>query len=433
MLKRMFFCAAAAVLLTGCSAVNFSVDTLLTPPMLTREQSEIYKTLIASTGKNITLKYPNSGDSRSAFTVGNIDSEATEEAIVFYSYNSADPEEASVRVSVLDKDESGEWNSKYELAGSGGEVDTVKITRLGDDMTYIVAGYSTAGIEDKVFQIYLYSNGVLECVYEDNYTILEVMDINSDGANELVTVKGTAVGSLASVYRAEGGLIETTYVSDIITTSDKIINYIVGKADDEKPAIFIDELGLNGVQTEILFVAEEQLQNPMITIDTLRNDTFRQNGYYCADYDKDGIVEIPITSVFTGHSLESAEECLMMTKWYHYLDYFMLEEEASSYYNIADGYVFTIPNRWSERVTVKTDRESMETVFYKYDVSAEGEYPELMRITVATRNEMTELTEMGYEAIASNGQLVYAVRLSDDESEPLVLTLDEVKNNFYIQ
>ena len=123
----------------------------------------------------------------------------------------------------------------------------------------------------------------------------------------------------------------------------------------------------------------------------------------------------------------------MMTKWYHYLDYFMLEEEASSYYNIADGYVFTIPNRWSERVTVKTDRESMETVFYKYDVSAEGEYPELMRITVATRNEMTELTEMGYEAIASNGQLVYAVRLSDDESEPLVLTLDEVKNNFYIQ
>ena len=44
--------------MTGCSALNFSVEGLINAPKLTSEQSEIHQALIESVGSNITLKYP---------------------------------------------------------------------------------------------------------------------------------------------------------------------------------------------------------------------------------------------------------------------------------------------------------------------------------------------------------------------------------------
>ena len=47
--------------MTGCSALNFSVEGLINAPKLTSEQSEIHQALIESVGSNITLKYPKNG------------------------------------------------------------------------------------------------------------------------------------------------------------------------------------------------------------------------------------------------------------------------------------------------------------------------------------------------------------------------------------
>ena len=85
-LKRLGLAAlsAACVLLTGCSALNFSVEGLVDAPKVTKEQEEIHQALIESVGSNITLKYPRNGDYRSAYVIANIDDEPDSEAIVFY-------------------------------------------------------------------------------------------------------------------------------------------------------------------------------------------------------------------------------------------------------------------------------------------------------------------------------------------------------------
>ena len=74
--------------MTGCSALNFSVEGLINAPKLTSEQSEIHQALIESVGSNITLKYPKNGEYRSAYVIANIDDEPTDEAMVFYEYTS---------------------------------------------------------------------------------------------------------------------------------------------------------------------------------------------------------------------------------------------------------------------------------------------------------------------------------------------------------
>ena len=84
---RKIIPVAAAITMTGCSAVNFGVDGLIIAPKLTKQQSEIHEALIQSVGSDITLKYPQNGDNRSAYVIDNIDNEPGDEAIVFYEYN----------------------------------------------------------------------------------------------------------------------------------------------------------------------------------------------------------------------------------------------------------------------------------------------------------------------------------------------------------
>ena len=86
---RAILALLMTVLLTGCS-MGVSVENLLTPPKLDAQQNEIYQALISSSGAAIQLKYPKSGDYRSAFVVRNIDGEESEEAFVFYESESVD-------------------------------------------------------------------------------------------------------------------------------------------------------------------------------------------------------------------------------------------------------------------------------------------------------------------------------------------------------
>ena len=131
MLKlKMKLCAAVAVAvavcsLSGCTGMNFSVDGLMTAPKLTDEQQLIHTALSNAVGRNITLKYPKSGNYRSAFVIANVDGEPTEEALVFYEYTGAEGE--GIRVNLLDKKDDGSWNSEKEGAGVGTDVDKVVI------------------------------------------------------------------------------------------------------------------------------------------------------------------------------------------------------------------------------------------------------------------------------------------------------------------
>lgn len=76
--------AAALFCLSGCSLTPTSMESLLSPPVRTEEQSEIYQALLSSVNTNISLVYPRSGEYTSAFVVEDIDGDGLEDALVFY-------------------------------------------------------------------------------------------------------------------------------------------------------------------------------------------------------------------------------------------------------------------------------------------------------------------------------------------------------------
>lgn len=443
LLKRlkMAVVCLCGLALSGCSAVSFTVDGLLNAPKLTEEQSEIHQALIASVGSNITLKYPKSGENRSAYVIANIDNEPDNEALVFYEYNSGDVGDDGLRVNVLDKDENGKWYSVKELAGAGTDVDRVIISPMGDyNHIDVLVGYQTITSEDRTLEIYSYRDGDFKRVGLDTYSILETLDINSDGYNELITIERTtnaetgAVTAKASLLDIEDGEIVKEDGIDMCSNVSSYAASVTGLLNKEHEAIFIDGVNADGnLQTEIVYYRYSSLQNPMqISSDKLLSLCTRPAGYYSADMDGDGIVEIPYTQPMTGYENAIPDEMVYLTSWNVYEDFFSLTEKYRGYYALSDGYFFAFPNRWRDLVTVKRDTETGETVFYKYGGDINSPMEEVMRIAVSSKNTSDDYINDGYAVINSKGQLDYLVKLPADKREQLILTIDEVQNNFYI-
>ena len=70
------FCLLCCLLFSGCTP-GATVDSLLKPPSLSKEQQQIYLALQDAVGSGITLQYPRAGANLSAFTVVDLDNDLT--------------------------------------------------------------------------------------------------------------------------------------------------------------------------------------------------------------------------------------------------------------------------------------------------------------------------------------------------------------------
>ena len=164
--KMTLLCAALSVFLGGCG-IDSSIDSLLSPPIISEEQQEIYSALTEAAGEEISLVYPRSGAYRSAFVFPDLDMDGEKEAVVFY--GSLKGKDSSVRVNILDKIE-GKWRSVYDHAGAGTTVEQVFFTDLGGTGRLRMAiGYGYMTPTEKALKIYCLEDGVLETEYKGNY------------------------------------------------------------------------------------------------------------------------------------------------------------------------------------------------------------------------------------------------------------------------
>lgn len=431
---------AMSLLLTGCSALNFTVEGLVDAPKLTEQQSEIHQALIESVGSNITLKYPRNGDHRSAYVIANIDDEPDDEAIVFYEYKD-NVKDNGMRINVLDTDEDGKWHSVKELHGAGTDIDKVMISSFGNSSSKrVVVGYQNPATDDKTLEIYSYSGSTFEKVGTDTYSVLEMMDINADGSNDLVVVQKSVnaetekVTAKASLLVVDKGELKREQTIDMCDNVSSYVRATKGMLEGGRSAIYIDSLNSEGfVQTELVYYRYSTLQNPIQQRkEKLLSSTTRPIGYYCTDVDGDTIAEIPSTKPMLGYENAVADEMLYMTTWSVYKDFYTLEEKYTGYYSIQNGFFLAFPKRWEGKVTVRRDNDTGDVVCYKYSGNINTSTTELVRFCSVTKNNAKEKLDKGYEVVDQRGQLQYLVKFPAHAEDQLVLTIDEVKNNFYI-
>ncbi len=432
------------MLLSGCS-MGASMENLLTPPKLDAQQNEIYQALINSSGSAVQLKYPKGGDYRSAFVVRNIDDEESDEALVFYLSDSVQTGEAALRLKVLDQYD-GKWQAVYDLACIGSEVDSISFTNIGaGENTDIVIRFSMLNQTEKAFSVLNYSDGVAKELCAASYSCLEVLDLNNDGEEELVSVstdKTTGVSTAAMYSRVEDNFQKISE-AQLVGTHSEITGVTKGMVAENIPALFLDHSRGQGLYgTDVIYCRGNKIISPdSIGADADSSIVARFTNNYLADInsrdiDGDGFLEIPSMTALPGYETLPRAEQLCAVQWYTILDNnFTLEHY--SYYSSKFGFALLFPNRWRGVVTAVPDLQNNEIIFIRYDVNWGLEVnsaTELMRIRIVDRNDIEAMSgATSMKVLGATDECIYYYSETDGyRTGKLALSEDELKNSFII-
>ena len=441
---KMLAVCLLCLIFCGCSAAA-SVENLLTPPRLLAEQNEIYQELIGSVGQGVKLKYPRSGEYRSAFVLHNIDDEPGDEAMVFYESKNNQSGENSLRLKFMDKND-GKWEAVYDMSCAGSEIDSISFASLGtSEVTEIIICYTLLNQTEKTFSVLNYVDQKPVEVLSSGYSCMEVVDLNNDGCDELVTVnvsKATMLSSASMYTDSENGferLSETPLyggVSDYLRVTKGLLN-------EDTPALFLDYS--NGGQqsgTNVLYCYGNRLvcpdsigQNPASGIISRQiNDYMAQ--IYCFDIDGDGFVEIPSTTPLPGYETLTRPEQLCAVQWYTVEDD-NFTPESYSYFSGKFSFALLFPNRWWGVVTAVTNFADNEIIFISYNDEkglAVTEETELMRIRTVPKDDPEALEKSKSLKLLgeSDDSVFYCIETSEYKTGKLALTESELKASFII-
>lgn len=432
------------LLLCGCSAAA-SVENLLTPPKLLAEQNEIYQELIASVGQGVKLKYPRSGEYRSAFVQYNIDDEPGDEAMVFYESKNVQSGESALRLKFFDKNE-GKWEAVYDMSCAGSEIDSISFAKLGSTkLTDIIICYTLLNATEKTFSVLNYVGQTPVEVHSSGYSRMEVVDLNEDGLDELVTVnvnKATMMSSAAMFTNGENGFEKLSETPLYGGTLD-YLRVTKGQLDENTTALFLDYS--NGNQqsgTNVLYCYGNRLvcpdsigHNPASGIISRQINDYMAE-IYCYDIDGDGFVEIPSTTPLPGYETLTRPEQLCAVQWYTVSDdNFILDH--NSYFSGKFRFALLLPNRWWGVVTAVADFANNEIIFISYDQStglAVNEKTELMRIRSVPKDDPAALeAAKSFKLLGESADTAfYCIETAGYKTSKLALTESELKASFII-
>lgn len=424
-----------AVVFSGCSYNQTGIEGLMAPPKLSDQQNEIYNALVTSVGKNIKLKYPRQGSFTSAFLINNIDDEPTQEAIVFYENTSNASAEQPLTISVLDQ-EDGKWVAKHDVRVSANEVDKISFI-MENKQNYIVIGFNVLSKSEQLIMMYTYEDGLLSKKFTTNCSSYEVFDIDDDKSSEILTfVQKTGEGEIktmtANMHKINSGGTSIVSEAAMDPNVSEYAKIHKGKLSDGRPALYLDGIkGTNNLCTEILSYENGGIANLIYSNEEEENlvpKTVRAYGSFCVDLGDDGVFEIPTIKPALGFENLQQFEQLFFTEWYNFRNG-NLKLVKTAYVAYSKGYIFTIPRKWIDKVSVEVSLNSNELTFYEYE--RKGSYDErLMSIKVVKHaNYVDEALSKGYTMLEDKGQLLYTYKLHETTSK-LQLTPGEVEAYF---
>ncbi|MDE6727408.1 MAG: hypothetical protein K2J80_05645 [Oscillospiraceae bacterium] len=455
-IKKLLLCLAAlAMCLTVCGcSMSVSVENLLSPPKLTEEQNEIYQELISSVGRNIKLKYPRSGDYRSAFVIKDIDGEPGSEALVFYESKDIRSGESALRLKFLDKS-NGKWEAAYDLACPGNEIESVVFADLGGNTVAaqsstaaaptVILSYTLLNQSEKAFSVLKYKDKQPHVLLSSTYSCMEITDLNKDKQNELVivSVNKELQTASASMYTDGGDKLELLSNTPLYGGAADYIRVTKGNLDESTSALFLDYSKGGGQSgTDVLYCYGSRLfcpdsigSNPAAgTISRQVNDYMAE--IYSFDINNDGFVEIPSTTPLPGYETLTKPEQLCAVQWYT-VQNDNFTQRAYSYFSGKYRFALLFPNRWRGVVSAVPDFNNNTIIFIAYNAETgliATEDNEIMRIHTIEKDDKEAVeAAKGMKFLGESDDLLfYCAENERCRNGELALTESELNDSFVI-
>ncbi len=414
-MKRLItflICITICLCLCGCDFYAVNTEKLLTPPRLTGELYPIQQALIESIKGEFTLKYPSVGDIKSAVVTNDLDGDGIKEAFAFYS--TTDGEQTFMHINMLLK--SGKKyksvdDNKVEASGIE-RVDFIDID--GDGIKEITIGWEIYAGSEKSLAIYKFSKKRLSQRMLQNYTNFICCDLDENGDNEILIQELNTKESTnkAGVYKlSESGVTQVTgcMLDGMVKTVEK---FELSTLSTGKPAVYIDEIKGIGAVTEVLFMADGELKNPLLDSEnTMENiTTVRSSTIGFADVNNDGIFEIPIASAIPCADKQS-EEKIYYTNWCSFGGEALTLKQVSIV-NTVDGYSINVPKRWINNISVLKNTDKRTRTIYVYDSETGESGEKIITFKAISKSDYDEDKQSGTK-LCVKGDTVFIAEASE--------------------
>ena len=407
---RALLLAAVLLLLSfsGCSPINISPESLMNPPLATEDQADIIELLRKDCGgEDPIMRYPRSGEYRSAVILKDFTG-GEGGAIALYQT----PDGTGTTVAFMTK-RSGSWKIVSTFANVASQVDRVCFGDLnGDGIAETVIGWGSLQNQTGSVSVFEYRGSkVTEYQPDANAGEMALVDLDEDGKEELFLVTlasadgGKAVASLYSL-RAEGSLSKMASME----MNQSIVRYTslqLGRIQEDTRALVVDGTCADGTSiTQVIgWNQQDQILSALLS-DLQVMETSRGSQLSCvaADVNGDGLIEIPTARLLPGVN-EEALSCISYLVSWNQLDpeKHALTTVMNTVVNSDSGYLFSYPDMWKGKVTCKKDGDSMVFLLA-------GEETEIMRISQFSLGRWGTAASEGYEELAEQNSVVYAVK-----------------------
>ena len=436
-------CVVIVLMCSGCSLNFFSVESLMSPPAQSGKNGEVeaaFKKLMSE--KTIQLRTPMSGDYQTAFVLFDINSDGSEEAIVFYTDSSID---ASVRMSFLECINET-WVISSDIKGAGSGVYDVTFADMNNNGKYeILVGWSLYDSKaSKIVSVYEVSDGdngvfALNTIGTEYYNSKVVTDFNGDDKDDLVLIYLDDSGDVQKSYFRCFSLSENdsfvkygdVKLDSHISQVSKIQFDTVSVSQRKSKRVFIDCIkNETSMFTEMLYWDLDELK-PVREERNPSTNTLRSLKVSCCDIDGDGLLEIPSNTKLLG------DEKLLTVKRGDMQYTFTMLEWLNTFGDKSEGNVRTLFNpidlylyrvtRVNE-VTVYYDALKQSLKFCVWD-SEEGLVKEEL-LSISFRTENDELEPDGKRLLATEtGTYYYKIT---KHGKNFGITDEGVKSSFII-
>ena len=435
MLKKiisLFLVFAFVLSLSGCSTANLSEGDLLGPPKPAGEMHKIQKALEKAVKSSVKLKYPTSGEYRSAFILKDLDNNGKNDyCIALYAVG----EEASqnIHINVI-KNNNGEWISMHDTYYASSNVEMIDFHDFtGDGILDIIVGFNVYSGVDKQVAVYSLEKESLVTRLLEPYDQFLFTDLNGDKEKEIFVLNHDAATSSATakLYTFnKNGITELgsckldgSISSYHVPTETTLAN--------GQPAILVDAIKGKGLITEAIFIKNNNLFAPFINEASGQNIlTQRENSISCKDINGDGRLDIPTLrpiSGVTGNDVSSS----YVTSWVNYngTDIFTVSHTIMNY---IDGYYLTLPEEYVTSIGINRQTEARQRTFYIWNYEENLPETELFTIMVVAEDDWKEMpASSGYFELDKDAGYVYLGKIHDNtEKNQKTISQEELENMF---
>lgn len=423
-------CITCALCLCGCDLLVFDTEELIAPPQLTGDMHPIEVALRKSAGSGYTLKYPTSGDRRSAVMLEDIDGDATFEALAFYS--TSDDELTNMHINIIRR-KGDEWLSVSDQSIVAAGVEMVDFCDLDSDgILEILVGWEIYGSSEKQLAVYSLVGDTLTQRLLQQYTGFLCCDLDNDGQNEIFIhlISASEGTNKATVYNLhEGGIKQTAgcMMDGAVKTAGQPQ---LSTLSNGKTAIYIDEIKGVGAVTEVLFLHNGELVNPLLDTESVYENTktLRAAALSITDINRDGILEIPVASELP--AADGSQEKLYYTNWCSF-DGEALTTQLVAVHNTVDGYYLNVPASFVGKIAITKDVANHRRIIHSFD-AADGIVGGRIALITAIEIETFEDKDFdasGLKEIARNDTTVFAGAVYENGSG-LAITFEQLCEMF---